>query len=67
MIEPSRHYRYLPALTPGQAAEMVADAIARRQKRATTVTGRIAEATYATAPKVQDAIVNAGYKLFPDR
>ena len=67
MIEPSRHYRDLPALSPDEAAEMVADAIAHRPKRATTVAGRIAEATYATAPKVQDAIVNAGYKLFPER
>ena len=32
-----------------------------------TFAGRIAEVTYTTAPKVQDAIVNAGYKLFPDR
>ncbi len=67
MIEPSPHYRDLPALSPDEAAEMVADAIAHRPKRATTIAGRIAETTYATAPKVQDAIVNAGYKLFPER
>jgi short-subunit dehydrogenase len=67
MIEPSRHYRDLPALSPEEAAEMVAGAIAGRPKRATTVAGRIAEVTYATAPKVQDAIANAGYKLFRDR
>ena len=67
MIEPTGIYRDFPALTPVEAAEMVAGAIAGRPKRATTVAGRIAEVTYATAPKVQDAIVNAGYKLFPDR
>ncbi len=67
MIEPSGIYRDFPALTPEAAAEMVADAIAGRPKRATTFAGRIAEVTYATAPKVQDAIVNAGYKLFPER
>ena len=46
---------------------MVADAIASRKPRSSrTLTGRLAEITYATAPRVQDAIVNAGYKLFPD-
>jgi short-subunit dehydrogenase len=67
MIEPTGIYRDFPALSPEEAADMVAGAIAGRPKRKMTVAGRIAEVTYATAPKVQDAIVNAGYKLFPDR
>ena len=67
MIEPSAHYRDFPSLSAEEAASMIADAIANRRKRATTLAGRLAEATYQTAPRVQDAIVNAGYKLFPDR
>ena len=66
MIEPSRHYKYFPALSPEEAAEMVADAIASRNKKQSTLTGRLSEVTYATVPRVQDAIANAGYKMFPD-
>jgi short-subunit dehydrogenase len=66
MIAPTDHYKYFPALTPDEAADMVADAITSRNKKQSTVTGRLAEVSYATVPRVQDAIVNAGYKLFPD-
>ena len=45
---------------------MVADAITSRNKKQSTVAGRLAEVSYATVPRVQDAIVNAGFKLFPD-
>jgi len=65
MIEPTSFYRGLPALEPEEAADMVAKAIANRPKRATTAAGRVAELTYATAPKVQDAVVNAAFKLVP--
>jgi short-subunit dehydrogenase len=66
MIEPSRHYKYFPALSPDEAADMVADAIASRNKKQSTLAGRLSEVTYATVPRVQDAIANAGYKMFPD-
>ncbi|HEX2129370.1 MAG TPA: SDR family NAD(P)-dependent oxidoreductase [Solirubrobacterales bacterium] len=66
MIEPSRHYKYFPALSPDEAAEMVAHAIASRNKKQSTLTGRLSEVTYATVPRVQDAIANAGYRMFPD-
>ena len=66
MIAPTDHYRYFPALSPDEAADMVAGAIAERQKKASTALGRMSEVTYATVPRVQDAVVNAGYKLFPD-
>ncbi len=66
MIEPSSHYKYFPALSPDEAADMVADAIASRNKKQSTLTGRLSEVTYATVPRVQDAIANAGYKMFPD-
>jgi short-subunit dehydrogenase len=66
MIAPTDHYKYFPALTPDEAADMVADAITSRNKKQSTMTGRLAEMSYATVPRVQDAIVNAGFKLFPD-
>jgi short-subunit dehydrogenase len=66
MIAPTRHYGYFPALSPDEAAEMIADAVAKRRKKASTALGRLSEFSYATAPGIQDAVVNAGYKLFPD-
>jgi short-subunit dehydrogenase len=66
MIEPTDHYKYFPALSADEAAGMVVDAIVSRSKKRSTLGGRLSEVTYATAPRVQDAVVNAGYKLFPD-
>ena len=66
MIAPTDHYKYFPTLSPDEAADMVADAIVSRNKKQSTVAGRLAEVTYATVPRVQDAVVNAAYKLFPD-
>jgi short-subunit dehydrogenase len=66
MIEPTEHYRYFPAISPDEAAEMICEAIAKKPKKVSTGLGRLSEVTYATVPKVQDAFVNAGYKLFPD-
>ena len=66
MIEPTAHYKYFPSLSPEEAADMVADAIVSRNKKQSTLGGRISEVTYATVPRVQDAIANAAYKLFPE-
>jgi short-subunit dehydrogenase len=66
MIEPTGHYKYFPALSPDEAAAMIVDAIVSRAKKQSTLGGRLSEVTYATAPRIQDAVVNAGYKLFPD-
>jgi hypothetical protein len=66
MIAPTGHYRNFPAKTPEEAADMIGDAITGRQKRVSTQFGRFSEVTYATVPAFQDAIVNAGYRLFPE-
>jgi hypothetical protein len=66
MIAPTGHYKNFPAKTPDDAADMIADAITGRQKRVSTQFGRFSEVTYATVPAFQDAIVNAGYRLFPE-
>jgi NAD(P)-dependent dehydrogenase (short-subunit alcohol dehydrogenase family) len=65
MIEPTGFYRSLPSISPDEAATMLAKAIVNRPKKQSTTTGRIAEITYGTAPKVQDAVVNAAFKLVP--
>jgi NAD(P)-dependent dehydrogenase (short-subunit alcohol dehydrogenase family) len=66
MIAPTGHYKNFPAKTPEEAAGMIAEAITGRQKRVSTQFGRFSEVTYATVPAFQDAIVNAGYRLFPE-
>jgi NAD(P)-dependent dehydrogenase (short-subunit alcohol dehydrogenase family) len=65
MIEPSGVYRNVPSLSPNEAATMIAKAIVNQPKKQSTTTGRIAEITYGAAPKVQDAVVNAAFKLMP--
>jgi short-subunit dehydrogenase len=66
MIEPTSHYKYFPAISPEEAAEMICDAIVSRHKKQSTFVGRVSEVTYATVPRIQDAIANAGYRMFPD-
>jgi NAD(P)-dependent dehydrogenase (short-subunit alcohol dehydrogenase family) len=65
MIEPTGFYRSMPSISPDEAATMIAKAIVNRPKKQSTATGRLAEITYGTAPKVQDAVVNAAFKLVP--
>jgi short-subunit dehydrogenase len=65
MIEPTGFYRSLPSISADEAATMVAKAIVNRPKKQSTTAGRIAEITYGAAPKVQDAVVNAAFKLVP--
>jgi NAD(P)-dependent dehydrogenase (short-subunit alcohol dehydrogenase family) len=66
MIAPTEHYKNFPAKSPDEAADMIASAITGRQKRVSTQFGRFSEITYATIPAFQDAIVSAGYRLFPE-
>jgi short-subunit dehydrogenase len=66
MSAPTGHYKNFPAKSPDDAADMILDAITSRSKRVSTQFGRFSEVTYATVPMFQDAIVNAGYRLFPE-
>ena len=65
MIEPTGFYRNMPAISADEAATMIAKALVNRPKKQSTTTGRLAEITYGAAPKVQDAVVNAAFKLAP--
>jgi NAD(P)-dependent dehydrogenase (short-subunit alcohol dehydrogenase family) len=66
MIKPTKHYRYFPSISPDQAAAMITDAMIGKPKDVSTPFGRLSTATYATVPRVQDALANRAYKLFPD-
>jgi len=66
MIAPTKMYDRFPAITPSDAADMIAKAIVRRPKKVATTLGNVGELSYAVAPKAVDSVLNVAYKLFPD-
>jgi NAD(P)-dependent dehydrogenase (short-subunit alcohol dehydrogenase family) len=66
MIAPTRMYDMFPAITPEEAAEMIAGAMIRRPKKVATRLGTFGELLYAVAPSFSDRILNTAYKLFPE-
>lgn len=49
MIAPTKIYKYVPTLSPEQAADLVAYAIIKRPKKVATHLGRLASITYSIA------------------
>jgi NAD(P)-dependent dehydrogenase (short-subunit alcohol dehydrogenase family) len=66
MIAPTRMYDMFPAITPEEAAEMIAKAMISRPKKVATRLGSFGELLYAVAPHVSDRILNVAYNLFPE-
>jgi short-subunit dehydrogenase len=66
MIAPTRMYDMFPAITPEEAAEMIAKAMVNKPKKVATKLGNFGELLYAVAPKASDTILSTAYKLFPD-
>ncbi len=66
MIAPTRMYDMFPAITPEEAAEMIARAMIGRPKKVATPLGNLGELLYAVAPTVSDRILNVAYNLFPE-
>ena len=66
MIAPTRMYDMFPAITPEEAAEMIAGAIVAKPKKVATRLGTFGELLYAVAPSLSDKILNTAYKLFPE-
>ncbi len=66
MIAPTRMYDMFPAITPEEAAEMIAKAMVEKPKKVATRLGNFGELLYAVAPKASDTILNTAYKLFPE-
>jgi len=65
MIAPTKIYDYVPTLTPGQAADMICEAIIKKPKSIKSPLGTAMSVSYALWPKVNDFILSQGYKLFP--
>ncbi|MDX6623609.1 MAG: hypothetical protein QOE75_1541 [Solirubrobacterales bacterium] len=66
MIAPTRMYDMFPAITPEEAAEMIAKAMVKKPKKVATKLGNFGELLYAVAPKASDSILSIAYNLFPD-
>lgn len=66
MIAPTKMYDAFPTISSDEAAEMITDAMIRRPKKVATRLGNFGEALYTLAPKASDALLNTGYKLFPE-
>ncbi|WP_336167238.1 SDR family NAD(P)-dependent oxidoreductase [Acinetobacter sp. 161(2023)] len=65
MIAPTKIYKYVPTLSPDQAADLIAYAIVKRPKRMATNLGRLASMTYSVAPGINNMFMSIGFRLFP--
>ncbi|MFM7811883.1 MAG: SDR family NAD(P)-dependent oxidoreductase [Acinetobacter junii] len=65
MIAPTKIYKYVPTLSPKEAADLIAYAIVKRPKKIATHLGRLASITYAIAPDINNILMSIGFNLFP--
>lgn len=65
MIAPTKLYDYVPTWSPNKAGDTVMKALIERPKSVATVLGTAAAVSYALWPKVNDYILNRGFRLFP--
>jgi NAD(P)-dependent dehydrogenase (short-subunit alcohol dehydrogenase family) len=66
MISPTTLYDKFPALTPDQAAGVIADAIVHRPRRASSPFGQFAAVADAVNPAVMDRVRNRAFAMFSD-
>jgi short-subunit dehydrogenase len=66
MIAPTKMYDRFPALSPDDAAGLIAEAIRKRPKRVSTALGGLSQLSYAAVPGAQDLVVSRAVKLFSD-
>jgi len=66
MISPTTMYDNFPALTPEQAAGVIADAIVYRPRRVSSPFGQFAAVADALNPAVMDRVRNRAFAMFDD-
>jgi short-subunit dehydrogenase len=66
MISPTTLYDKFPALTPEQAAGVIADAIVHRPRRSSSPFGQFAAVADAVNPAVMDRVRNRAFTMFAD-
>ena len=65
MIAPTKLYDYVPTWSPEKAGDTVLDAVLTRPKSVATPLGTAAAVSYALWPKLNDSLLNRGFRLFP--
>jgi len=65
MIAPTKLYDYVPAWSPEKAGDTVLESVLRRPKSVATPLGTAAAVSYALWPKLNDSLLNRGFRLFP--
>jgi thioester reductase-like protein len=66
MIAPTGLYESFSVITPGEAADMICDAIVRRPKQISPTLGTAAQVSSSVAPAAWDVWLHLAYRLFPD-
>jgi len=66
MIAPTKIYDSFPTISPGEAADLICEAIRTKPKQINTRLGTFGEVSYALFPKAVDQILSTAYKVFPD-
>jgi short-subunit dehydrogenase len=66
MIAPTGIYKNFPALSPDEAAEMIAEALVRRPRRVVPPFGHAAAFADAVTPRMMDTVRNRGFRMFRD-
>ncbi|GGM72752.1 short chain dehydrogenase [Longimycelium tulufanense] len=66
MSAPTRIYDAFPAHTPEEAAELVVRGLVKRPKRVRLLTGRLAQAAYAVAPRLMDFVLYLAFRALPE-
>jgi NAD(P)-dependent dehydrogenase (short-subunit alcohol dehydrogenase family) len=66
MIAPTKIYDSFPTISPGEAGDIICEALRSKPKQINTRLGTFGEVAYALAPKAVDQILHMAYKVFPD-
>jgi len=66
MIAPTKIYDRSPALTPDQAADMVADALIHQPRRLGTLVPSLVMLADGFSPGVSDSVRGAGFRIFSE-
>jgi NAD(P)-dependent dehydrogenase (short-subunit alcohol dehydrogenase family) len=66
MIAPTQIYKNIPTLDPGEAADLISEAIIYRPPRIATRLGIAGEVLHALLPKVAQIAMNTAFRMFPD-
>ncbi len=66
MIAPTKFYDHVPAQTPEEAAELIAEAIIRKPVRLATRLGIFGQIAHAVTPHLAQIINNTMFRMFPD-